>query len=205
LRISEESGDRRGQVGMMGEILGENHATSQWFPPLKHAWQRITGNTQISLVYRSWWTLFFVRYIMIFLIYSSLLGLLFFFLRARRVHRRPPWWPLARSTPWTERKMKPGRRHESIGVYQVPWLGHGFPETPTNGYWMGSPWITPKRLSTSHWSCDFSVLFWHGTGMFQPLPDFARQFAHKSLDIAQKIRDPQSEDAALCRRSEECS
>ena len=62
LRISEESGDRRGQVGMMGmmgEILGENHATSQWFPPLKHAWQRITGNTQISLVYRSWWTLFF--------------------------------------------------------------------------------------------------------------------------------------------------
>jgi len=43
LRISEESGDRRGQVGMMGmmgmmgEILGENHATSQWFPPLKHA------------------------------------------------------------------------------------------------------------------------------------------------------------------------
>ena len=42
-------------------------------------------------------------------------------------------------------------------------------------------------------------------GMFQPLPDFARQFAHKSLDIAQKIRDPQSEDAALCRRSEECS
>ena len=86
LRISEESGDRRGQVGMMGmmgEILGENHATSQWFPPLKHAWQRITGNTQISLVYRSWWTLFFVRYIMIFLIYSSLLGLLFFFTGAQ--------------------------------------------------------------------------------------------------------------------------
>ena len=146
LRISEESGDRRGQVGMMGmmgmmgEILGENHATSQWFPPLKHAWQRITGNTQISLVYRSWWTLFFVWYIFDLLV-TAWSTFLFFLTgaqssqaaalvtigeiysmngkkdearKAPRVHRGVPW--LSRSRPIWDHHGSPQRDDALIEV-----------------------------------------------------------------------------------------
>ena len=131
----------------------------RWVSTFETAWQRITGNTQISLVYRSWWTLFFVWYIMIFLIYSSLLGLLFFFFTGAQSSQAAALVTIGEIYSMNGKK---DEARKAPRVHRVPWgCTMAFPK-PTNGYWMRSPWITPKRLSTSHWSCDFSVLSWHG-------------------------------------------